>query len=56
MESATIIATTAIAGCCWIAFGIWEHYLAQTSKAIVPIFPIHLVKNRVVAAALGSVL
>jgi hypothetical protein len=53
-KSAIIIATLAVSLACWIGFGVWEYYLAYGSKFnILPIFPLHLVKNRVVAATLG---
>lgn len=53
--SSTIIASFVVAGICWIAFGIWEEFLSRgiSGNSIVAVFPLRLVKNRIVAASLG---
>jgi hypothetical protein len=51
-KSATIIVTIVVSAICWVGFGLWEHILSSRSGPTVPIFPLHMVKNRVVAAAL----
>ena len=53
-ESSTIIASFVVAAICWISFGIWEGYLSRgiSSNAMVAVFPLRLVKNRIVAASL----
>ena len=54
-KSATIITTLVVSGVCWFAFCTWEVWLSSGSSPfpIVPLFPLTLMKNRVVAAALG---
>jgi len=54
-KSATIITTLVVSGVCWFAFCAWEVWLSSGSSPfpVVPLFPLTLMKNRVVAAALG---
>lgn len=52
-KSAPVISTLIVSVVCWVGFGFWEHILSSRSKSTEPMFPLHLVKNRVVAAALA---
>lgn len=54
-RSGAIIASLVVAGLCWIAFGFWESALTPGGANIqmIPMFPIRLVKGRVVGAALA---
>lgn len=53
--SGAIIASFVVAGLCWIAFGIWEGILSRgiSGNSMVAVFPIRLIKNRIVAASLA---
>jgi hypothetical protein len=53
-KSAAIIIPFVVSGMCWIVFGIWEVLLWRRglSTTTKPLFPIHLIKNRIVGAAL----
>lgn len=55
-KSAPVISTLIVSVVCWVGFGFWEHILSSRSKSTEPMFPLHLVKNRVVAAALANAL
>lgn len=54
-ESSTIIASFVVAGICWIVFGIWEGFLSRgiSRNSMVAVFPLQLVRNRIVAASLA---
>ncbi len=54
-KSAPIISTFVLSFVGWICFGFWEHILSSTSSSAVPIFPLRLVQNRIVAASLAYV-
>ena len=47
-DSAMIIATIPIACVCWIAFAAWEHFLDISKSVQEPVFPMRLLKSRIV--------
>lgn len=58
-DSALIIASLIVGGVSWIAFIIWEIYLAYVygkklsalASQMMPVFPMWLVRRRIVAAS-----
>ena len=51
----TIVACLVLSGVFWIAFFTWEGFGARSLTNIEPIFPMHILRRRVMAAAFGYV-
>lgn len=46
-RSPAIVSTIVLAGVGWIGFVCWEHYVDKSGSAQEPIFPLRLLKDRV---------
>jgi hypothetical protein len=51
-SSAAFLCTLVIAVASWIAFVVWELFIERKKKMAEPIFPMMLLKNRVLAGML----
>ncbi|KFY54775.1 hypothetical protein V497_07433 [Pseudogymnoascus sp. VKM F-4516 (FW-969)] len=51
----TIVACLVLSGLFWLAFFAWEGFGARVWSNVEPIFPMHILKRRVMAAAFGSI-
>ncbi|KAI9662563.1 MAG: hypothetical protein M1821_008730 [Bathelium mastoideum] len=48
-DSAAMVASLVCACLCWILFPVWEYYVDKPRSAQEPIFPVRLLKNRLVS-------
>lgn len=51
-NSATIVAVLVLAGLSWIAFALWEYWLERSRSLQEPIFPLRLLKIRILVATM----
>jgi len=47
-DSAAIITSLTLACLCWIAFPFWEHHVEASKSSREPVFPVRLLKDRMV--------
>lgn len=52
-DSAAVIASLVLSGIAWIAFVVWEIWLETSPSIQEPIFPMRLLKSRVVAGMMA---
>ena len=53
-RSAVIISTITLAGICWISFIGWEHFIDKSRSAQEPIFPLRLLKDRILVGMMST--
>ena len=53
-RGAVIISTITLAGICWIAFIGWEHLVDKSCSSQEPIFPLQLLKDRVLVGMMST--
>lgn len=53
-RSPTIISIIVLAGACWIVVICWEHFVDKSKSAQEPIFPLRLLKDRVLVGMLST--
>ncbi len=53
-KSAVIISTITLAGICWISFIGWEYLLDKSQSPQEPIFPLRLLKDRVLVGMMST--
>lgn len=51
-RSPAIVSIIVLAGASWIAFVCWEHYVEKLESAQEPVFPLRLLKDRVLVGML----
>ena len=53
-KSAVIISTITLAGICWVSFVGWEYVVDTSRSSQEPIFPLRLLKDRVMVGMMSS--